>query len=119
MGGVLFAIVLGAIVLLAIDAIFSALGAGAFGHVSGWLTGILAVWLFVEEFRAWRGVPGRIGVMILAGGIAFLAGSWVSGRLAYLLPVFAGTISVAVAALIYAVAWFFGIRWLASRVGER
>jgi hypothetical protein len=119
LGGVLFSIVLGVIALVAIDGIFTVLGVGEFGTVSGWLAGILTVWMFVEEFRAWKGVPARIAPLVVAGAVGVLAGAALSARLIALPAVFAGSISVAVAGLIYAVIWYFGIRYLASRLGER
>jgi hypothetical protein len=118
LGGVVFGIVLGTIVLVAIDGIFALLGVGKFGTISGWLAGILVVWLFVEEFRAWKGVPARILVTVLAGVVALIIGAFLGTNLGTLPAVFAGAIAVAVAGFIYAVLWFFGVRYLASRFGE-
>lgn len=119
LGGVLVSIAIGAAILFAIDGIFTLLGAGKFGHISGWLSGILAVWMFVDDFRAWNRVPGRAGIAILAGALALAAGIAISGRLGYPLAVFNGLIGVTVSGLIYAALWFFGVRWLAARVTER
>jgi hypothetical protein len=119
LGGVVFSIVLGVIVLVAVDGIISLLGIGRFGSVSGWLAGILAVWMFVEEFRAWRGVPARVAPLLVAAAVGGLIGAALSARMEALPAVADGAISVAVAALIYAVIWYFGIRYLASRLGER
>jgi hypothetical protein len=118
LGGVVFGIVICMIVLVVIDGLFTLLGVGKFGTISGWLAGILPVWMFIEDFRAWKGVPGRIAVALAAGVLGLIAGIALSGTLTGLRPAFDGGISVAVACLIYAVIWFFGIRYLASRLGE-
>lgn len=118
-GAVLGALLVGVIVLVAIDAILTFAGLGTFGQVSGWLAGIVMVWTLVEQFRAWKGVPGRIGVVLVAAAVGLLAGSLSGGLLTFLPNVFAGAIGVAIAGLIYAALWFYGIRWLAGRVGKR
>jgi hypothetical protein len=117
-GGVIFGIVICFILLVAIDGLFTLLGAGRFGGVSGWLIGILPVWMFIEDFRAWRGVPARIAVMLIAGALGLLVGVVISAHLTHMRPGFAGSISVTVTCLIYAVLWYFGIRYLANRLGE-
>jgi hypothetical protein len=118
-GGVIFGIVLCMIVLVLIDGLFTILGVGKFGTISGWLAGILPVWLFIEDFRAWKGVPGRLAVLLAGGALGLIAGIAVSSVLTGLRPAFNGGISVTVACLVYAVLWFFGIRYLANRLGER
>jgi hypothetical protein len=119
LGGVLFYMVVGTIVLVAIDGIVSLLGIGPFGHVSGWLAGILLVFMFVEDFRSWKGAPLRIAVAFVGAALGVLAGSALGARIDSLPAVFAGAISVTVAGLIYALVWFFGIRFVVSRLGER
>lgn len=110
--------VLGTVLVVAIDGLATLVGSGRFGQISGWLAGILMVWLFVEDFRAWRIGTGRIGVALLAGVIGLLAGAFLSVQLTALPNIFAGAIGVLVAGLIYAVLWFYGIRMLADRIGE-
>jgi hypothetical protein len=78
----------------------------------------LAVWLFVEDFRAWKGVRARAGVMLIAAALGFLAGGALNVAIGSLPRVYSGAISVTLAALVYAVVWYFGIRALAGRVGE-
>ena len=80
---------------------------------------MLAVWMFVEDFRAWKGVPARVGVTLIAIALAFLAGGALNIAIAAIPRVYSGAISVSVAAVVYAVVWFFGIRAIAGRVGER
>jgi hypothetical protein len=118
LGGVFFYMVVGTIVLVAIDGIVSLLNIGPFGHVSGWLAGILLVFMFVEDFRSWKGAPLRIAVAFVGAALGVLAGSALGPHID-LPAVFAGAISVAVAGLIYALVWFFGIRFVVSRLGER
>jgi hypothetical protein len=119
LGGVLFSVVVGTILLLAIDGIFSLLNVGRFGRISGWLAGILLVFMFIEDFRSWKGAPLRIAVAFVGAALAVLAGGALSAQIDSLLAVFAGAISVAVAGVIYAVIWFFGIRFVVSRLGEK
>lgn len=114
-GGVAFSLILGVIIVVVIDAIFSGLGRGSFGSFSGWVGGVLAAWMFVEDFRAWRGEHGRISAALIGIVVALLAGIGLNIAISMLAPLFAGAISVTVAALLYAVVWFFGIRYFASR----
>ncbi len=118
LGGVFFYLVVGTIVLVAIDGLVSLFNIGRFGHVSGWLAGILLVFMFVEDFRSWKGAPLRIAVAFVGAVLGILAGSALGGRID-LPAVFAGAISVALAGVIYALVWFFGIRFVVSRLGER
>ncbi len=117
-GGVIFGIVICMIVLVVIDGLFTLLGVGKFGTISGWLAGILPVWMFIEDYRAWKGVPARVAVALIAAALGLIGGIALSSTLGALRPAFNGGISVTVACLVYAVLWFFGIRYLASRLGE-
>jgi hypothetical protein len=109
-------LVLGLLVLVLIDGFSSLLGLGRFGQLSGWLAGILPVWLFTEEFRAWRGVPARIGMALisalLAGVLGFAAAETLGDALP---PLGSGAVGAAISALLYGVLWYVGIRWLADR----
>jgi hypothetical protein len=109
-------IVLGIVVLVVIDGLTSVLGFGRFGQLSGWLAAILPVWLFVEEYRAWKAVPTRIVLAIvavlLAGVIAMAVASAAS---AVLPPLGSGAAGAATGSLLYAVLWYVGIRYLAER----
>jgi hypothetical protein len=109
-------LVLGFVVLLLIDGLSSLLGLGRFGELSGWLAGILPVWLFTEEFRAWRGVPGRIGMTLVSGLLAGVLGFSVAVVSAHTLPPLgSGAVGAAVSAFLYGVLWYVGIRWMADR----
>jgi hypothetical protein len=119
LGQVIIGLVVGLVGLVAIDGIFAAVGFGAFGHASGWLAAILPVWLFAEEFRAWPGVRLRIGVAIGAALVGLALGSLVGGVIPALPPLVVGGVGAVVATLCYAMVWFFGVRWVAGRVGER
>jgi hypothetical protein len=109
-------LVVGFVALLAVDGVAALLGAGRFGQLSGWLAGILPVWLFVEEFRAWRAAPARIGMALgcglLAGVLGFAAAAGVSAALP---PLGSGAVGAAISAFLYATLWYVGIRWLAER----
>jgi hypothetical protein len=119
LAGVAFAIVVGAVLVFAIDGLITLLGRGTFGSFSGWIAGVLAVWMFVEDFRAWKSVRGRFGVALIAVALAVVAGVGINIGVGALPRVFSGAISVAVAAVVYAVIWFFGIRAIADRLRER
>ena len=109
-------LVLGIVVLVVIDGLTAVLGFGRFGQLSGWLAGILPVWLFVEEYRAWKAVPTRIVLAIVAvllAGVIALAVAGAAG--AVLPPLGSGAAGAAVGALLYAVLWYVGIRYLAER----
>lgn len=108
----------GLVVLLAIDGLFTLAGAGKFGVMSGWLAGTLMVFLFVDDFRAWKGVPARVLVAAVGVVLGVLVGSLVNGVVSNLPNVFAGSVAVAVAGLIYVTVWFYGVRFSADRFGE-
>jgi hypothetical protein len=109
-------LVLGFVVLLVIDGVSSLLGAGRFGQVSGWLAAILPVWLFTEEFRAWRAVPARIITALGCGVLAVVIGFSASIAAAHALPPLgSGAVGAAISAFLYALLWYVGIRWLADR----
>jgi hypothetical protein len=111
-------LVLGMAALLVIDGLSALVGLGRFGEISGWLAAILPVWLFTEEFRAWRVVPSRIALALLSGVLAAVlamgAASAVAGMTA-LPPLGSGAVGAATGSLVYASLWYVGIRWLADR----
>ncbi len=102
-------LVIGFVAVGVIDLLSTWVGIGELGGTSGWLGGLMAFWLYVEEFRAWRGTRNRL-VMALAGGVlAFGAGIVVSGLLDGLPSLLSGAAGVTVAALGYAAIWYFGM----------
>jgi hypothetical protein len=109
-------LVIGLVVLVIIDGFMALVGLGRFGQASGWLAGILPVWLFAEEFRAWRGVRSRVGMALisalLAGTLGFAAAAVTAGALP---PLWSGALGVAISALLYGVLWYVGVRWLDDR----
>lgn len=110
------ALVTTAAVVLAIDGVSTLLGWGEFGSSSGWLALVLPAWLFIlEEFRAWRGVPGRFAVAISGALVALALGLGAAGLAGALPPLVSGGVGAAAASLAYALYWFYGIRWLARR----
>jgi hypothetical protein len=111
--------VIGLVILVGIDALFSLLRVGTFGSISGWLAGILMVFGFVEDFRAWKGVTARIAVAAVGVVLGVILGSLVNGLVDHLPNAFSGAVAVAVAGIVYAIVWFFGIRFCASRLGEK
>jgi hypothetical protein len=105
-----------AAVLLVIDGVSTLLGWGRFGSSSGWLALVLPAWLFIlEEFRAWRPVSGRFAVGVSGALVALALGLGAAGLASGLPPLLSGGVGAAVASVVYAVYWFYGIRWLARR----
>lgn len=111
--------VIGLVILVGIDALFSLLHVGEFGSISGWLAGILMVFGLVEDFRAWKGVTARIAVAAIGIVLGVVLGSLLNGAASGLPNVFSGALAVTVAGLVYTIVWFFGIRWCATRLGEK
>jgi hypothetical protein len=115
----LIAVVVGAIVGLAalavIDGVFSLIGLGTFGGASGWLAVLLPLFLFVDDFRAWRaGGWRRLIAVLVAAGIGTPAGLTAAWVAADLPPIISGAVGAAVLCLIYAFVWFVWIRWVAG-----
>ncbi len=112
----LAALVLAFAVLTAIDLLTSLVGVGSYGSSRGWLTAVLAVWLYVEDFRAWRGVRMRTAILLIALFSALLVGGGAAYGLSHLIAglpaLVTGSIGAAVGVLAYAPIWFFGIRWV-------
>lgn len=110
------ALVVAFLVLLVFDLLSPLVGIGTFGTSHGWLTALLAVWLYVEDFRAWRGVRSRLPIMLLAVLLGLLVGGGAAYALAQLVAgapaLVTGSAGAVVAALVYAPVWFFGIRWV-------
>jgi hypothetical protein len=107
------------VVIIGVDGIASAAGRSAFGHISGWPAAILAVWLFIEDFRAWRIGPARFGVALVAAALGALGGTVLVSVLDSVPPLFAGALGALLACLIYATVWFYGIRLMADRTTGR
>lgn len=111
---------LGLVALVLVDGVVTLLGLGPFGRISGWLAATLPVWLFIEEVRAWRPFPVRYplalgsALLVLVTGVALatIVSAWLP-------PLGSGAAGAAVASACYAVLWFHGVRWLASRQSQR
>ncbi|GAA4919732.1 hypothetical protein LX16_4313 [Stackebrandtia albiflava] len=107
---VILALALGILMLSLIDGVFWLLGS-SFGRISGWIAGLLAVLVYLDDFRAWRDHRARWAVA--AGGVVLglLAGFGVLSLLPdFWLPLYNGALAVSVAALLYGVLWFTGMR---------
>jgi hypothetical protein len=110
LGFVLAGIVFGVVVLLVVDGAVALLGRGTFGGASGWLAAVLPGWLFVEEFRAWRGTRWRFAVALACAAVGLALGLAVAGAVNALPPLASGAIGATVATLAYASLWFYGVR---------
>mgnify|MGYP001362139424 CR=1 FL=1 len=110
-------LVIGLLVLVVLDWGFALIGLGSFGGANGWLALILPAWLFVEEFRAWGRGPARVVAAAVAAAVGLTLGLAVAGFVRALPALWAGVTGAGVAVLAYALVWFIGVRWLASRTG--
>ncbi|GGK97175.1 hypothetical protein [Mangrovihabitans endophyticus] len=109
---------IGFVVLLAYEGIMSLLRLSEFGHASGWLSLILPLWLFVEEFRAATYGAYRVVVAILGVGFGLAAGMTLAGLAAQTFPpLVSGTVGAAASVVVYSLVWFYGLRWLSHRAG--
>jgi hypothetical protein len=115
--GVLVWLLVALVILAIFDGVLAALGQ-SFGRTSGWICGVLAVWLFTEEYRAWRPVSGRPVVALLGVLVGGAMGLAVAGVASGLPAMVSGFLGVAVATLAYAVLWYSGVRILARRSGQ-
>jgi hypothetical protein len=111
-------LVCGVAVLLVFEAIMSLTRLSHFGATSGWLTLILPVWLFTEEFRAAVYGAYRIVVAVLGAGFGVAVGMTLAGLLAREFPALvSGTAGAAGLTIVYCLVWFYGLRWLSHRAG--
>jgi hypothetical protein len=94
-------------------------GGSRFGSGSGWLIVILPIWAFVEEFRSARHGAARVLVALVAAGLGVLAGLVAAGLAATAAPALvSGGVGAVVFSVVYAVVWFYGLRWVAHRAGS-
>jgi hypothetical protein len=118
LGTALAGLVIGAVLLLAFEAIMSLTRLAEFGRTSGWLGLILPLWLFTEEFRAAGRGPNRVVVAVLGAGFGVAAGLSVAGVAAPLFPALvSGLAAAATCTVVYCLVWFYGLRWLSHRAG--
>jgi len=108
-------LVIGLLAVGVLDLLSAWVRIGELGGTSGWLGGLMAFWLYVEEFRAWRGSRNRLLLALLAGVISLGAGILVGGLADGLPILLGGGLGVAVAVLVYAPIWFFGIRAMGDK----
>jgi hypothetical protein len=119
LGTALAGLVIGAVLLLAFEAILALTRAAEFGHTSGWLALILPLWLFTEEFRAAKDQgPYRVVVAVLGAGFGVATGLIFVGLVAPIFPALAsGLVGAATFMIVYCLIWFYGLRWLSHRAG--
>jgi hypothetical protein len=115
LGFALAGFVLGVAALLLVDTVLAAVNVSRFGRANGWLAVILPVWLLVEDFRAWRGQPGRLPVAVVGVALGLALGTLGAGLAGGLPPLGSGAVGAAVAILSYSLVWYYGIRWFARQ----
>jgi hypothetical protein len=119
LGTALAGLVVGIVLLLALEAILSLTRISPFGNTSGWLALILPVWLFIEEFRAVGWGAYRIIVGALAAGFGVAAGMAAAGLAAPAFPsLVSGLVGAAACTVLYCLVWFYGLKWLSHRAGQ-
>jgi hypothetical protein len=102
-------------ILALLDGLLALFGVGSFGHASGWLAAVLPVFLFVDEFRAWRGGSARFAVAPLGVLAGLVLGLIAAGAASSLPALVSGAVGALVAVSVYSVVWYVGIRWLNGR----
>jgi hypothetical protein len=107
----------GLVVLAVIDGILALVGLSEFGHASGWLALILPALIYFDDLRAWRGYAVRILVAVVAAGVAIGLGLVVAALASGLPPMISGAAGAMVAAVLYGLVWFVGVRWLTGQQG--
>ncbi|MFD0558243.1 hypothetical protein FB566_3542 [Stackebrandtia endophytica] len=113
---VMILLLVGVLMLSAIDGLFWLLGFGEFGQISGWIAGLLAIFVFLDDFRAWKEFRVRWGVAPVALVLSTVAGLGVVSIMPeFWLPLYHGALGVTVFALIYTVLWFTGMRLMGER----
>ena len=117
LGITLAGVVIGVLALAVFDLAAASFGAGRFGGANGWLALILPVWLFVEDFRAWRYGPARVVAALVAAALGMACGLLVAGFAQELPALVGGALGAAVFTVVYATVWFAGVRWLTNRTG--
>jgi hypothetical protein len=117
-GTALAGLVSGLVVLLIFEGVMSLVRLSEFGNASGWITLILPIWLFTEEFRAAGWGAYRIVVALLGIGFGLAVGMTLAGLAAGPFPpLVSGTIGAAGLTVVYCAVWFYGLRWLSHRAG--
>jgi len=107
--------VVGVFAVVVVDALSTWANFGELGQTSGWLAAVMVFWLYVEEFRAWRGTRSRLLVAAAAGLVSLAVGAFVGLGLSTFAPLVSGVIAAAVSSFSYATLWFFGIRRAVDR----
>lgn len=117
LGVVLAGLVCGVVVLLVFEAVTTLLRLSQFGRSSGWFAVLLPVWLFADDFRVAPYGALRIVVALLGAGFGLAAGMTAAGLAATLPPLFSGAVGASATTVVYALIWFYGLRWLSHRAG--
>jgi hypothetical protein len=104
--------VLGVAALVLIEGLLALAGLTRFGRANGWLAVILPGWMLLEDVRAWRGVRWRIPLALGIAAVSALAGVLAAGAASFLPPLVSGAVGAAIAAVLFASLWFYGVRRL-------
>jgi hypothetical protein len=108
---------LGLAALALIDGVFALIGLGVFGHASGWLTAVLPIFVFVDDFRGWkRAGGGRRWIVAAIGLVVAVTAGLVAASLVGGLPaILSGFVGALVLGLFYTIIWYVWIRWLTGQ----
>jgi hypothetical protein len=113
LAAMIIGIVVGVVVLAALDLIIVALGGAAFGSGSGWLAVVLPGLVLLDDFRAWRTAgPRRIVAALAAAALGLVIGLGAAYLMRATPHLVAGAVGATVLVGVYTVVWFVWIRWL-------
>jgi len=96
-------VVLGAVLVVAVDLLFAVASLGGFGRASGALAALPAVFVFHEEYRK----RPRLGLAALCAALALIlaAGTGAAAAATGLPPLVSGIIAAFAGTAVYAVLW--------------
>lgn len=118
LGTALAGLVIGAVLLLILEAVLALTRVAEFGNTSGWLALVLPIWLFVEEFRAEGFGAPRVVVALLGAGFGVVAGMTFAGFASGEFPALvSGLVGAAGFTVVYSLIWFYGLRLMTDRTG--
>lgn len=102
-------VVLGAVLVIVVDLLFSAAGLGGFGSASGVLAVLPALFVYYEEYRKFPAAGVAITCALLAFILAAGAGYAVATATG-LPPLGSGIAAAFVATAVYSVLWYVGTK---------
>jgi hypothetical protein len=101
-----------------IDWLMSLADLGTFGAASGWLAAVLPIFVFLDDFRAWRDTgKGRWIAAAVAIPLSVGAGLVLAGTVDAV-ALISGAVGALTLVVFYSVLWFIGVRLLTGSLAE-